>query len=57
VPEADAPALADVLEALLRDPRTSARMAATARRVAIERHGRDLMNARYEALFLELARA
>jgi glycosyltransferase involved in cell wall biosynthesis len=57
VPEADAHALADVLETLLRDPRTSARMAATARRVAIERHGRDLMNARYEALFLELARA
>jgi glycosyltransferase involved in cell wall biosynthesis len=57
VPEADAHALADVLETLLRDPRTSARMAATARRAAIERHGRDLMNARYEALFLELARA
>ena len=57
VPEGDAGALADVLENLLRDPETSARMGATARRVAIERHSRELMNARYEALFLELARS
>jgi glycosyltransferase involved in cell wall biosynthesis len=56
VPEGDAPALADGLETLLRNPDASARMAATARRVAIERHSRELMNARYEALFLELAR-
>jgi glycosyltransferase involved in cell wall biosynthesis len=56
VPEADAQALADALEALLRNPEASARMAATARGVAIERHSRELMNARYEALFLELAR-
>jgi hypothetical protein len=27
-----------------------------ARAAAIERHGRELMHARYEALFLELAR-
>jgi glycosyltransferase involved in cell wall biosynthesis len=57
VPEADAHALADVLEQLLRDPATASRMAATARRVAIDRHSRELMNARYEALFLELTRA
>lgn len=57
VPEGDAAALADALERLLRDPVASAGMAATARRVAVERHGRELMNARYEALFLELARA
>jgi glycosyltransferase involved in cell wall biosynthesis len=57
VPEGDAQAMADVLERLLRDTGTSARMAATARRVAIERHSRELMNARYEALFLELARS
>jgi glycosyltransferase involved in cell wall biosynthesis len=56
VPEGDALALADVLETLLRNPDASARMAATARRVAFERHSRELMNARYEALFLELAR-
>jgi glycosyltransferase involved in cell wall biosynthesis len=56
VPEGDAQALANVLEELLRNPEASARIAATARRVAIERHSRELMNARYEALFLELAR-
>ena len=56
VAEGDAQALADALENLLRDPEISARIAATARRVAIERHSRALMNARYEALFLELAR-
>jgi glycosyltransferase involved in cell wall biosynthesis len=56
VPEGDAQALAETLERLLRDPQASARIAATARRIAIERHSRELMNARYEALFLELAR-
>lgn len=56
VPEGDAQALASVLEDLFRNPEASARIAATARRVAIERHSRELMNARYEALFLELAR-
>ena len=57
VPEGDAEALANALEQLLRDPDGSARLAATARRVAMERHGRDLMNARYEALFTGLAGA
>ena len=56
VPEGDAEALANVLEDLLRNPEASARIASMARRVAIERHSRELMNARYEALFLELAR-
>jgi glycosyltransferase involved in cell wall biosynthesis len=56
VPEADAPALADALERLLRDPGEAARIAAAARAVALARHGRELMNRRYEALFLELAR-
>ena len=56
VPEADAPALADALERLLRNPGDAARIAAAARAVALEHHGRELMNRRYEALFLELAR-
>ena len=56
VREGDAEALANVLEDLLRNPEASARIASMARRVAIERHSRELMNARYEALFLELAR-
>lgn len=57
VPEADAVALADALERLLRDPQGAARMAAAARRAALERHGRELMNRRYEAMFLSLMRA
>ena len=56
VPEADPVALADALERLLRDPRQAAAMAANARRVALERHGRELMNQRYQTLFLALAR-
>ncbi|MEP7096686.1 MAG: glycosyltransferase, partial [Dokdonella sp.] len=55
VPAQDARALADTLESLLREPAQAARLAAAARRTAIERHGRKLMNRRYEALFLELA--
>lgn len=55
VPEADAQAMADALERLLRDADGAARMAARARAVAIERHGRELMNQRYEALFTALA--
>lgn len=55
VPAQDARALADTLESLLREPAQAARLAAAARRTAIERHGRELMNRRYEALFLELA--
>lgn len=56
VPESDPVAMADALERLLRDPQDAARMAAAARAVALERHGRELMNRRYEALCLELAR-
>ncbi len=55
VPEADPAALADALEALLRDPATAARLAQAARRRALEEFSRERMNARYEALFLELA--
>ena len=56
VAESDPVAMADALERVLRDPEQGARMAATARRVALERHGRALMNQRYEDLFLTLAR-
>ncbi|MFT4179120.1 MAG: glycosyltransferase [Thermomonas sp.] len=55
VAQADPAALADALERLLRNPEDAARMAANARKAALERHGRELMNRRYEALFLELA--
>ena len=55
VPESDPVALADALERLLRNPADAARMAANARATALARHGRELMNRRYEALFLELA--
>jgi len=57
VPERDDIALADALETLLRDDDTATGLSVAARAAAIERHGRDLMHARYEALFLELARA
>jgi len=56
VAEGDAAALADALEALLRDPAHAAQLAAAARAAAIERHSRELMNRRYEDLFLTLAR-
>jgi len=56
VPEADPAALADALERVLRDPEFGAHIGATARRVAMENYSRELMNQRYEALFLELAR-
>ena len=55
-PEADAVALADALERLLRDPLLGARLGAAARHAAAEHYSRALMNRRYEALFLELAR-
>ena len=55
VPESDPVALADALERLLRDPVDASRMAARARTVAVVRHGRALMNQRYEALFLPVA--
>ena len=54
VPEADAPALADALERLLRDPALAARLGAAARVRAIAEHGVALMTQRYEALFLSL---
>jgi glycosyltransferase involved in cell wall biosynthesis len=56
VAESDPAALADALEALLRNPEAAARLGAAARAVAIERHSRELMNQRYEELFLALAR-
>lgn len=56
VAESDPVAMADAIERLLRVPAQAARLAANARQVALERHGRELMNQRYEALFLELAR-
>ncbi|MCD9027357.1 glycosyltransferase [Luteimonas sp. BDR2-5] len=55
VPEADPEALADVLATLLQSEAEAARLGAEAHRVAVERHGRELMNARYQALFLSLA--
>ena len=56
VAEADAPALADALERVLRDPPFGARLAAAARRAAAEKYNRERMNRRYEELFLSLAR-
>ncbi|WP_223158178.1 glycosyltransferase [Thermomonas carbonis] len=55
VAESDPVAMADALERVLRDPERAARMAATAREVALQRHGRELMNQRYEDLFVSLA--
>lgn len=55
VPENDQVALADVLEQLLRKPEVASSMAGAARKIALERHGLDLMNSRYEELFLQLA--
>lgn len=55
VPESDPVALADALERLLRDSDDAARMASNARAAALVRHGRELMNQRYEDLFLQLA--
>jgi glycosyltransferase involved in cell wall biosynthesis len=52
----DPVAMADAIEHLLRDPVHASRLAANARQVALDRHGRALMHQRYEALFLELAR-
>ncbi|MFC0676610.1 glycosyltransferase [Lysobacter korlensis] len=55
VPEGDAAALADVLERLLRDDAHAQQLGRAARAAAIERYSRELMNQRYEQLFLELA--
>lgn len=54
VPESDPVAMADALEALLRDPAHAAQLAAAARRKALQHHGRELMNQRYEELFVSL---
>lgn len=54
VPESDDRALADALEGLLRDTAHASRLGAAARHAAITRHGRALMNQRYEDLFLAL---
>jgi glycosyltransferase involved in cell wall biosynthesis len=56
VPEHDDVALADALESILRDDDEATGLGVAARAAALERHGRELMHARYEALFLELAR-
>ncbi|MFN3311122.1 MAG: glycosyltransferase, partial [Thermomonas sp.] len=55
VPEGDAQALADVLEALLRDPARAAQLAAQARQTALREYGRERMHRRYERLCLALA--
>ena len=56
VPESDVEALADALASLLRDDVLAARLGQAARQAALARHGRELMNERYEALFLSLVR-
>jgi glycosyltransferase involved in cell wall biosynthesis len=56
VPESDPTALADALRLLLEEPQTGERLAAAARRSAIEHYSRERMHQRYEALFLELGR-
>ncbi|MCC8362932.1 glycosyltransferase [Lysobacter sp. A6] len=56
VAEHDDAALADVLATLLTDDAQATRLGAAARASAQEKYGRELMHARYEALFLELAR-
>lgn len=52
----DPAALADVLHGLLTAPGEVARLGGAARAAALQRHSRELMNQRYEALFCELAR-
>jgi len=55
VPPADPRALADALERLLRDDALASRLGAAARETALREYGRERMNARYEAVFRELA--
>ncbi len=50
----DPAALADVLQHLLTTPDDVARLGAAARATALQRHSREVMNQRYEALFCEL---
>ena len=55
VAEADAEALAGILQALLEHPDTSAQLGAAARAKALSDYSRTRMNQAYEDLFLELA--
>lgn len=55
VPGADPETLADALERLLRDEVLATRLGHAARARAVREYGRERMNGRYEALFLELA--
>ena len=56
VPEGDAEALAQALQALLEAPDAAARLGAAARATALHDYSRTRMNQEYEALFLQLAR-
>lgn len=55
VPESDAPALANAVARLLRDPALAARLGAAARERAVAEHGLALMRERYEALITRCA--
>jgi len=55
VPEGDAEAMAQALQALLEDPDAAARLGAAARATALHDYSRTRMNQEYEALFLQLA--
>lgn len=55
VPESDAPALANAIGRLLRDPALAARLGAAARERAVAEHGLALMRERYEALITRCA--
>lgn len=57
VPESDPGALADALAVALQDDALADRLGAAAREEAMARYTRERMNARYEAMFLELAAA
>lgn len=57
VPEGDAPALADAMASLLRDPALAARLGAAARERALAEHGLPLMQARYQALVARAVQA
>lgn len=55
VPHADPGAMADAIEALLRDTPAAAALAAAGRRQALQQHSLALMLQRYEDLFVALA--
>jgi len=55
VPPTDPRALANALERLLRDDALATRLGAGARQTAQREYGRERMNARYEAVFQQLA--